>query len=199
LTSSASTLTPTLTVSAGALLGNGTVGYALVNSGGTLIPGDSISLAGELSVTETLTQNVGGTLEIAIGGTTVGGQYDQLDITGSATLDGTLDINLINSFVPTVGETFDIVNASSVACGWTVNGVVINSSEYFAESCSGSEVVLTVDSGTPPAIRNGSDGAPQPDVLGTPEPGGVVLFGTALLALSWILRRSLARGDERIR
>jgi hypothetical protein len=53
-----------------------------------------------------------GSLEVAIGGTEAGTGYDQLNVTGSATLGGNLVVDLDNpDFVPDVGDQFHIVTA----------------------------------------------------------------------------------------
>ena len=57
-----------------------------------------------------------GTLEIEIGGTSTG-SYDRIEhILGSgiADLGGTLNVTLINGFSPALGDTFEIITASSV-------------------------------------------------------------------------------------
>jgi len=97
---------------------------------------------------------------------------------------------LANGNVLTV-DGFDILNASSVNCGWTIDGLAINSSEHFAETCSSGKVVLTVKSGAlgPAVAGSGASGVPQPKGPATPEPGSLLLLGTVLLALSWFLRR----------
>ncbi|MCH7751899.1 MAG: hypothetical protein IH898_07065 [Planctomycetes bacterium] len=56
-----------------------------------------------------------GTLEIEIGGTTPGSGYDQLNHilgAGIAELGGTLDVLLIGGYVPSLGDTFDILTAT---------------------------------------------------------------------------------------
>lgn len=58
-----------------------------------------------------------GTLEIEIGGTNSGSDYDQLNHLlgdGIADLGGTLDVQLIEGFTPTAGDTFEIITAMSV-------------------------------------------------------------------------------------
>ena len=54
------------------------------------------------------------TLFIEIGGLLAGDEFDQLSIDGSATLDGTLKVDLISEFSPSVGDTFEILTAASV-------------------------------------------------------------------------------------
>jgi hypothetical protein len=53
-------------------------------------------------------------LYMEIGGTTPGSDYDRLSVAGSATLDGTLDVSLINGFMPTAGQPFTILAAGSI-------------------------------------------------------------------------------------
>jgi len=70
-------------------------------------------------------------------------------VTGPVNLAGTLNIALINKFVPQLGQTFTIVNAPSGITGTfaTVNGTKINGNEQFAISYNSDSVVLTVESG----------------------------------------------------
>ena len=52
------------------------------------------------------------TLIMEIAGTGAGSQYDQLNISGTANLAGTLDIEVLNGFVPTAGQTFNLFNGA---------------------------------------------------------------------------------------
>ena len=57
-----------------------------------------------------------GNINIEIGGITAGIDYDKINVTGTATLGGTLNTSLINSYIPPVGTTeFTIINATAVA------------------------------------------------------------------------------------
>jgi hypothetical protein len=154
LTQSGGTLTDDGTLSvgslfniqAGSLFGKGTV-TGNVQSSGIVSPGDSSTATGILRDTGTYTQTSTGTLDISIGGTTAGTKYDELNPT-SASLSGTLNISLINGFVPTIGSTFDIMNFNSASGTFaTVNGLAINSSEHFSITYQGTDVLLTVVSG----------------------------------------------------
>jgi fibronectin-binding autotransporter adhesin len=51
-------------------------------------------------------------LNIEIGGSSPGTQFDQLDIQGAAALGGTLSVSLLNNFAPTAGATFEIISAA---------------------------------------------------------------------------------------
>lgn len=108
----------TLTILAGAYLkGSGTVDGDLENAG-YVQPGDS---PGIISVTGDYTQDQGGLLYMEIGGTTPGAQYDQLAVTGTADLDGTLYV-YTTSFTPDYGQTFTLMTyASHIGTFSTVN------------------------------------------------------------------------------
>ncbi len=86
----------TVDIQGGVLEGSGTIDAHLVNAG-QVNPGDTgnTRAAGTLIVTGNYTQRATGTLNIDLGGPGAG-QYDQLRITGTATLGGTLNIRLFN-------------------------------------------------------------------------------------------------------
>ena len=146
-----STTLGTLAVNGGTLDGTGTLGYNVVDAS-ILTPGDSATVTGRLTVADTYTQQSTGALDIQINGAAAATKYDYLKVTQGATLGGTLNIDLGSGFTPTVGETFTILTASSVTGTFaTVNGIVINGSEYFKVTYNHGSVVLTVVSGTPSA------------------------------------------------
>ena len=58
-------------------------------------------------------QSANGTLEIQLGGTAPGTQYDRLLVSGSVTLGGTLDVTTTNGFTPTAGNAFQILTFGS--------------------------------------------------------------------------------------
>jgi hypothetical protein len=84
-------------------------GNLTVPNGGVLAPGNS---PGITSVVGNYAQRDGGTLQIEIAGTTRGSQYDAIDVTGSATIDGTLQVSFINGFSPTSDCLFEIIHAN---------------------------------------------------------------------------------------
>ena len=102
-----------LRVSEGGMLsGYGRVqGQVIVGPGGEILPGNS---PGVLTIEGSYEQDAGGGYSAEIGGTDAGG-FDQISVTGAATLGGSLSVRLVNGFTPTVGQTFRIVNAASVS------------------------------------------------------------------------------------
>jgi T5SS/PEP-CTERM-associated repeat protein/autotransporter-associated beta strand protein len=134
-----------VTVNSGAILGgSGTVGGITINSGGILAPGDS---PGILTVNGNYTQQSGGVLNVELGGATAGTGFDQVAVSGSATVDGVLNLSLVNGFQPIMGQRFAIITSSSE----TGNFSTINSSGFAVRSdASNAGIVLTVTSGAPP-------------------------------------------------
>jgi hypothetical protein len=59
------------------------------------------------------TQGSFGTLKADVGGTTAGTGYDQLQISGAATLAGTLNVSTIGGFLPSSGDVFTVLTFGS--------------------------------------------------------------------------------------
>jgi hypothetical protein len=157
--------TGTVTVTAGTLQGAGTVKGNTSNSG--IVNVGDAGKAGLLSITGTYTQLSSGSLNVSIGGTTVGTQYSQLKVTGTASLGGTLTVGLINSFTPTIGQTFTILSAHSISGTFTNSTIAINSGEQFDVSYTSTGVVLTVVATTPSNSSNSSQPVAQLAVAAT--------------------------------
>ncbi len=114
------------------------------------------------------------TLIMELDGPTPGSGYDQLDISGMATLNGTLDVNLLDGFSPSYGQSFDLLNGPTTG--------------------SFAQVGL-------PALNNGlqwntSNLYTTGTVSVTPEPSTFALLGVGAVALvgyRWRSRRRQAR------
>ena len=52
-------------------------------------------------------------LNCALGGTTAGAGYGQLQVAGPVTLNGTLTVNLANGYVPSTGDAFTVLTAGT--------------------------------------------------------------------------------------
>lgn len=61
-------------------------------------------------------QTASGLWALDLGGTGVN-EFDSLDLTGSASLDGTLVLSRVNGFVPSFGQTFEILTAEGGISG----------------------------------------------------------------------------------
>ncbi len=98
--------------------GNILLQETIFNNDGSVAPGQS---PGTLAFTaDTFNQQANGTIDIEIGGTTAGTDYDQITVTGTVNLDGTLTVTLINGFEPVDTDLFDVLT------GGTVNGFFDN-------------------------------------------------------------------------
>jgi hypothetical protein len=133
----------TVTVENGGMLaGNGKVqasGEGLVISGGTLRPGFSV---GRVDVTGNYTQESNGTLLVDGTGSA---NFDQVVVTGTATLDGTLQIDA-TSLAETPNTTIEIISAASVSgqfdsIEWTGQDL----SDFYYEVYSGDGFALSSD------------------------------------------------------
>jgi fibronectin-binding autotransporter adhesin len=102
----------------------GITATGLVNSGGTLAPGD-VGTAGNTTIAGDYTQQAGGTLAIDIAGTnqtgafqnTVDPSYDNVLLSGTTanlSLNGNLQVSLVG-FTPANSSTFTIIRSSPTA------------------------------------------------------------------------------------
>jgi hypothetical protein len=96
----------------GTYSGNGVSGTGSVFYEADVSPGfspASVNYGGNVTLDST------SDLKIELGGRTVGTQYDKLNVAGQLSLDGKLDVSLINGFKPKAGDTFDILNWGSLS------------------------------------------------------------------------------------
>jgi fibronectin-binding autotransporter adhesin len=116
-------------IQAGILSGSGTINASLtIQNGGTLSGSETINgnvtnagqvnpggigAAGVLTINGNYTQTATGVLNVEIGGPGAGSGFDQLRISGTATLGGTLNVSLLNGYVPPRGRAFQILTFGS--------------------------------------------------------------------------------------
>ena len=91
-------------------------GISFTNEG-EIAPGTSF---GDLLITGDAPFGSTSLLSIELGGTNVGTEYDQLSVSGMATLGGTLSIDLLNDFAPSAADLFTVLSAT------TLNGAFSN-------------------------------------------------------------------------
>src|SRR5262249_51351245 len=113
----------------GGFIGKGTISGNLSNTAGLVDPGFSSPTitTGTLTIggTGAYTQGAAGTLLLNVGGS-ASNQFDQLNPSGMATLNGALFLCVINNFQPTLGAKFKVMKYASrtgqfstVETGWT--------------------------------------------------------------------------------
>ena len=85
-----------------------------------------IGIGSVINVTGNFTNVSSGSVVIDIGGTSTS-QYGRLQVTGTATLAGTLQVDLVNGFSPAAGNSFQVMTFSSEVgtfssvLGWPYN------------------------------------------------------------------------------
>jgi hypothetical protein len=147
-------------ISGGVLAGTGTIN-ANVTSGGQVIPGGT-GAAGVLTISGSYTQTATGSLNIELGGSTAGNQYDQLVVSGAASLGGALNIATIGSFTPALSNTFQVLTFGSSSGNFaTYNGPSLASGMFLDPVFNATSLTLDID-------RVAISGAPASPVTGIP-------------------------------
>jgi hypothetical protein len=138
-------VTTSVDISGGTFGGDGTVTTLDVNiTGATVSPGAS---PGELDITGNYTQDGTSTLEVEIDGYTQSTEFDFLDVSGTASIAGTVDVVLDPTFKEnflTVGDTFEIVDAAGGLSGnFSTINVNITGVE-FVQDITANDITLRV-------------------------------------------------------
>lgn len=200
----------------GGVLSAETVGFDLVNSGGTIAPGAS---AGVTHVMGDLTLS-SGTLQIELGGDSPG-EFDSLVIDGAVMLGGTLEVSLLDGFALASDSLFPILEIAGAQSGQFVGlgeGAIVGNfgEDLFITYAAGdgNDVALytsvhtpgdfdgdgdvdgadflvwqrNTDAGSLEAWQSNFGHAPNSGLLAVPEPASAVLIGMAVLGVLVRLR-----------
>ena len=194
----------------GSVYGNGTIQGPIMSNAAINI-GDAPMTVGQMSFMGNYTQEANGSLTFDIAGAAPG-QFDQLNISGHAQLAGLMTVDLLQGFVPQIGNMFDIMNFASESGTFSmVVGLPINGEEHFvleynstnltldvvagqllgsdARGESGglfaSEPFMTQTDGNVYSQAAANNGGASP----TPEPSSILLLGTGIVGLAIVLRR----------
>jgi hypothetical protein len=118
------------------------MGGTLVNNG-FIAPGSS---PGILTINGNL-DNLG-IISLELGGTTPGTEYDRLQVSGTLTLGGTLNLSRIGGFVPSLADTFHILSFGDRNGVFSaVSGTAVSNGTFMEIAYRGSEVVQFVCNG----------------------------------------------------
>ena len=138
----------------GTLQGDGNVQAAFgVNNAGTLAPGAS---PGILNITGNLTLDASSVTNIEVQGTNPGTpDFDQILVSGIATLGGTLNVSLLNGFYPDKSESIQIIQAASRIGDFGVKNLPQRNGSNLVSTTLGATFYDLA--GTAYAIRNTND------------------------------------------
>jgi hypothetical protein len=162
----------------GTIQGLGTIHGNLFNSGGVILPG-VMATPGALTVTGNYLDTSVSHLGIQIGGPDALHGLAQLDVDGTATLNGgLLDLSLVNGFRPYNGERFEILTSNGLSGMFSDNTIELGKIKFTVEySPSGyaNDVVLVAD------------------VSSVPEPSSWLLLGLGVAGAFVFFRSRKAR------
>jgi hypothetical protein len=149
----------TITLTGGTLTGGGTLQGNVVNTSGTIMPGDPQSLG----IMGNFSQASAGILDLDFASPS---SYDHVSVTGNAALGGNLHLNLEAGFDAMIGTVFNIFSWGGIESGnFVFNGsandpTFDNGTRTFDEEINGSHIDLIVMStGVAPVAPEPSTGA----------------------------------------
>ena len=157
-----------LVVSSGAKLGgSGTFDGSLVVTDGILSPGYSPGVQNEAS----LTMSASASVLFELGGATPGtgaGHYDQINVSGLATLNGQVAVSLYGGYVPQDGDTFTILTYGSYSGGFaSSSGLLDVGNGLFFELMNIHSVCSSLVPVYGPSRRLCHEGPPKDGVYGS--------------------------------
>ena len=194
--------TARLTISGGTLtngadiIGTGTIDVsaaAAFQQNGRLQPGGAGT--GVLTITGNVTFGSGAVLEIGLGGTTPGTDQDQLVVSGTAALAGSVPVTFTGGYVPPVGAVFNVVQYAAATGALSLTLPTLATDLWQTTQAATYLRIETISAGPPPAAVAASAGDAQTapagtavavapavlvtDGVGAPVPGVVVTFAVA--------------------
>jgi hypothetical protein len=152
-----------VTLNGGVFEGYGTVWANVNNTAGAVAPGDggpgilTINSNAAPFIAGNYTQGASASLRIEIGGYGAGNERDYLNVAGAASLNGGLNIALIDGYVPQLGDQFPILTAASRTGTFShVSGVQIaDGLQWQVEYTNNNVIARVVKGGTYPGDLNG--------------------------------------------
>jgi hypothetical protein len=153
--------TNAIDIQGGMLSGPGTINTDVLNAG-EISPG----APGTLAINGNYTQTATGILDIGLAGTTPGAEFDQVQISGIASLDGVFNVNDLNNFAPSPGQSFQVMQFNSSSGAFAViNGLNAANTTTLIAQYNAQDLTLLVQSivpinpppvlpGLPPVLPN---------------------------------------------
>jgi len=173
----------------GKLGGSGTVGTLTIQSGGTLAPGNSPGIIN----TGAFSLNNGASLAMEFTGSTAspvaGTNYDQVNVAGTVTLGGALDLTLTSYIQVQNGVFFLIKNDSNDAVTGVFSNANFGTSTAFTLAGQQWQINYNADFATTTSANFTSSLGNDVALLAVPEPSTVALLGLGLGVGLWNLRR----------
>jgi hypothetical protein len=132
----------TVQIQGGVVEDTGTINASVNQTGGTMAPGPD---PGIITINGDWTLNAGSTVNIEIDGTNPAvPDFDQVIITGTATLAGTLNVTEGGGFTAGANQSFQIIAAAALAGTFdTITGLQPASGYWFRPNYSGTALMLT--------------------------------------------------------
>lgn len=192
----------------GSVYGNGGTIAGSVTSNASLNFGDAPMTVGQLTFAGNFTQGASGSMTFDIASLS---SYDKMNITGQARLNGMMTLDLLNGYVPQVGNLFEIMTFASESGTFSnVVGLPINGQEHFVLEYNSNNLTLDVVSGGLAGLSSLKTGASnnepyiqiaestglpmetgQGPLQTTPEPGSLLLLASGLAgAIGWTRRQA---------
>ncbi|QQS35946.1 MAG: T9SS type A sorting domain-containing protein [Ignavibacteriales bacterium] len=118
-------------------------------------PGNSV---GTMNYVGNYLPTVNSVLEIELGGLNPGSEHDQLNINGSAVLNGDLKIDLVNGFIPDAGDMFTIIT-STFSITDSFPDIIVPDGLFVSVEVNNNNVKVIVDSVGVLSVEEISNGA----------------------------------------
>jgi hypothetical protein len=159
------TFSNTLNINGGSIEGNGGINVGVTNSGLLNPRYASNTEFGRLTINSNYTETNSASINIQLGGSTAGTNFDQVDINGTATFDGTLNVSLVNNFTPTLDSTFDVLTYDSLNSSSNLDftGLIINSALKFVPQWFNNKLTLKVVENSSTNLAIAPTNATQPE------------------------------------
>jgi RHS repeat-associated protein len=176
----------TLTLTDGASLGTtGDLSDGNSSVGGriTIGPGSTLAVAGKFA------QGPAATLDVQLGGAPAGGQFGQMAVTGPAALDGTLQAELVDGYVPKAGDGFKVMSfASSTGSFATIDTPLFHGGNLFQVQTSPTNITVAAATSVANLQVTSVTASPSPVQTGQDVTVNYTVqnSGNATTATSWV-------------